>query len=194
MVKVAILHEGNAGKSDDNWLLKALTENLSIEDPERFTWNRVDCYGMGGKSNFFKQEKYNDLLQSIETDQISKVLFVMDADHQDNDHVYGGCNNTSTSWKAFVTNTLQIDTISDLYITCDPNTKTGYIESLLLSTLDSDKKKCIETFLDCSDFKAKGNAKAIMNQIYKTAYPSTPFDLQHAHFDELKQKLRELLS
>ena len=196
MVKVAILHEGNAGKSEDNWLLKALTETLSGEDPTLFNWNRVECYGMGGKSNFFKQNytTYRSLLPLIETDQISKVLFVMDADNEKNDATYGGYENTFAAWQTFVTDTLKIESISDLYIACDPIMKTGYVESLLLSTLDNDKKICIETFLNCSDFKAKGNDKAILNQIYKTAYPTAPYDLQHPHFGELKQKLRTLFS
>ncbi len=196
MVKVAILHEGNAGKSEDNWLLQALTATLSKENPALFNWDRVECYGMGGKSNFFKPDfpKYRSLLQLIETDQISKVLFVMDADNEKNDATYAGYENTFAAWQTFVSDTLKIEPISDIYITCDPITRTGYVESLLLSTLDNDKKSCIETFLNCSDFKAKGNDKAILNQIYKTAYPNAPFDLQHSHFDELKQKLRILFS
>jgi hypothetical protein len=196
MVKVAILHEGNAGKSNDNWLLQALTTELALENSETFNWNRVECYGMGGKSNFFKHQdpKYGNLLQLIEADQITKVLFVMDADCQQNDEKYGGYENTLTSWQTLVTDNLKIHAISDIYITCDPTTQTGYIESLLLSTLDDAKKVCIETFLQCSDFKAKENHKAILNQIYKTAYPEAPYDLKHTHFDELKQKLRVLFT
>ncbi len=195
MVKVAILHEGNTGSTDHN-LLKELIEQLSEENRELFTLNRVEFYGMSGKSNFFKKDhpKYKNLLPLIEADQITKVLFTMDADCHENDAVYGGYNNTLASWKEFVTDTLKIDKISDFYIICDPTTQTGYVESLLLSTLDNEKKACIETFLNCSDFKAKGNDKAIFNRICKTAYPYAPYDLQHAHFDELKQKLRELFS
>jgi len=201
MVKVAILHEGkasSAGKvgSADHELLKQLIEKLSEENRELFTLNRVEFYGMGGKSNFFKKDfrKYEGLLQLIEADQISKALFVMDADNEKNDAIYCGYENTLAAWRIFVTDNLKIHNISDIYITCDPTTQTGYVESLLLSTLNNDQKACIETFLNCSDFKAKGHDKAIFNQIYKMAYPDAPDDLQHAHFYELKQKLRALFS
>ncbi|MEN9503698.1 MAG: hypothetical protein RI964_2983 [Pseudomonadota bacterium] len=195
MVGVAILHEGNT-KSLDNLVLRKLITELEKENPVIFNCNRVQYYGLKGKSNFFdiSNTSYRELLPQIEADQISKVLFVMDADSHENDASYGGYNNTLASWKKFVTDTLKIDKISGLYITCDPTTQTGYVESLLLSTLDNDQKACIETFLNCSDFKAKGHDKAIFNQIYKMAYPDTPDDLQHAHFYELKQKLRALFS
>jgi hypothetical protein len=66
MVKqVAILHEGKAGKSQDNWLLEALTKELAQENSALYFWERVQCFGMGGKSNFFDpfNNKYtNDLL------------------------------------------------------------------------------------------------------------------------------------
>lgn len=196
MVKVAILHEGHADKSLDNWLLKELTAELAKENPVVFNWNRVQCYGMQGKSTFFDitNVKYSDLLPQIIEDQITKVLFVIDADCHENDAVYGGYHNTLNQWQTLVMNQLNIAEISDIFISCDPITQTGYVESLLLSTLDDDKKTCIETFLACSDFQQKDNAKAILRQIYKTAYPKAPYDLQHEHFDELKQKLRILFS
>jgi len=56
------------------------------------------------------------------------------------------------------------------------------------------QKDCIQAFLDCSEFKSKENHKTILNDIYKLAYPKAPFNFQHRHFDELKQKLAQLLT
>ncbi len=189
MVMVAIFHEGRAQKSEDNWLLKKLidTENL---DEQHFQF-----FGIGGKSNFFKSQtkEYIELLLMVDAGQITRILFVIDADHERNDNVYGEYSNTLAEWHKVV-NQLGVGAISDIYITCDPRTQEGYVESLLLSTLDEEKVACIKSFLDCSDFKSKENHKAILNQIYKIAYPNAPFDLKHPHFDELKTKLRELVA
>ena len=84
--------------------------------------------------------------------------------------------------------------VSEFYICCDPNTQEGNVESLLLLTLDEEKKACIDSFLECSDFKAKENSKAILKQIYKIAFPEAPFDFEHEHFAELKAKLSNLFN
>lgn len=188
-MRVAILHEGHAGKSEDNWLLKKLIAVLGFDE------SRVLFYGMGTKSNFFKHDHkdYRELRQQIATDQIGKVLFVVDADFQKDDKTYGGYENSLTALRKMV-NDFNISDISQFYICCDPATKKGNVESLLLSTLDDEKRTCINSFLVCSDFKAKENSKAILKQIYRIAYPKAPFDFEHPNFDELKSKLKALLS
>jgi hypothetical protein len=190
MVKVAIVHEGNAGKSEDNWLIKSLIELLGLK------LDFFQFYGVGGKSNFFKKDcaVYKRLLPLINTDQITRVLFVIDADCQANDQRYGGYDNTLNQWQLLVKDDLKIQDKVDLYISCDPCTGEGYVESLLFSTLDENKVECIQHFLDCSEFRAKNNHKAVLHSIYKIAYPNAPFDLTHQHFDELKQKLQALLA
>ncbi|MCX6074378.1 MAG: hypothetical protein NTY39_08675 [Campylobacterales bacterium] len=65
---------------------------------------------------------------------------------------------------------------------------------LIIKNLDLDEKECIETFLDCSKFKSKENHKAILNQVYKMAYPNAPFNFAHQNFTTLKQKLQDLFS
>ncbi len=189
MVKVAILHEGHAKKATDNWLLKNLISELKLD------LTVFQFYGVDTKSNFFKPEAwfYSQLQELIQDGQINKLLFVIDADYSKNDQIHGGYDNTLQSWQKVI-KTVGFKEISDLYITCDPRTQDGYLESLLLSTLDEEKVKCIQAFLDCSHFKSKDNHKSILNQIYKTAYPNAPFDLKHPHFDELKQKLRDLVA
>ena len=186
MVKVAIFHEGNENKTNDNELLKLLLEKLELPS------KRVKFIGMGTKSNFFKldNKNYRQLKMDVDSEQICKVLFVVDADYEANDAVYGGYTNTQKEIQKIITE-LGIAAISDIYITCD-NTKCGYLESLILSTIPDERKKCIEDFLGCSEFKSKENHKAILNQIYKAGYPDAPYDFEHSNFDTLKQKLKNL--
>ena len=186
-MKVAILHEGNSKKTNDNELLKLLINELNLDIEQ------VDFFGFGAKSNFFKVDnrEYKTVLQKIEEKSVSKVLFVVDADYKKNDSIYGGYQNTKVELEKIIQE-LRLKEYSDIYITCDPIEKCGYLESLILSTISKEQKECIETFLECSDFKSKENHKAILNQIYKTAYPKAPFDFSHENFDELKQKLKNL--
>jgi len=195
MVKVAIFHEGNEKKTHDNELLKLLIKNLGL------AIEKVKFVGMGGKSNFFninyneqgkfENENYRELLLDIKREAIKKVLFVIDADYFDDDEVYGGFENTKNEIKK-VFKELNIENIADFYITCDPQEKCGYLESFILSTIPNEQKECINNFLDCSNFKSKENHKAILNQIYKIAYPEAPFDFSHPNFNELKEKLQNL--
>ena len=184
---VAILHEGNAKKTADNKLLKLLIEKLELDI------RKIRFFGLGSKSNFFKKENraYKELLSEISEGAFSKVLFVVDADYEENDTTYGGFNNTLEKMIA-IRKELKIYELSDLYITCDFDTKEGYLESLILSSIPQKQKECIETFLECSEFKSKENDKAILNQIYNHAYPNAPYDFSSDKFDILKQKLKNL--
>ena len=187
MVKVVILHEGNSKKSKDNQLLKLLIESLDLDI------QKVKFIGMGTKSNFFKKNNldYREIVKDIQREAIERVLFVVDADYEQNDSIYGGYQNTKTELEKIIKE-LNLEEYSDIYITCDPNEQCGYLESLILSTIPQKEKECIETFLECSDFKSKENHKAILNQIYKTAYPNAPFDFSHQNFNKLKTKLKNL--
>ncbi len=184
---VAILHEGNAKKTADNELLRLLIQSLNLDESE------VNFFGFGGKSNFFKVDfiSYKELLSEIKEENISKVLFVVDADYEKNDGIYGGCQNTQKELNKII-DLLGIKDISDIYITCDPQTQDGYLESLILSSIPTEQKECIETFLNCSDFQSKENHKAILNQIYKNAYPQAPYNFEHPNFNALKTKLQNL--
>ncbi len=187
MVKVAIFHEGNANKAYDNELLKLLLKQLDLD------LSYVKFVGMGSKSNFFKSDNdnYKELLLDIKRNAIKKVLFIVDADYEEHDGTHGGYTNTQTTLSKIITS-LNIESYADTYIMCDPSDKCGYLESLILSTISEEQKSCIETFLECSDFTSKENHKAILNQIYKTAYPKAPFDFSHENFKELKTKLQTL--
>jgi len=189
MVKVAILHEGNAKKTNDNELLKLLIYHLGLD------YQKVEFFGVGTKSNFFKSESlvYKDLKLRIQEGAISKVLFISDADYKHNDLKYGGFDNCKEELGKMILN-LNFSCTSDIYITCNPQSKDGYLESLILSTIQEEEKKCIETFIKCSSFQSKSNDKAILNQIYKNAYPNAPFNFEHQNFDKLKQKLQNLFN
>jgi len=188
-MKVAILHEGNSQKTNDNALLKLLIRVLSLD------LENINFIGMGTKSNFFKvdNENYKLLKNEIEREEVGKVLFVVDADYEVNDNVYGGCQNTQKKLNETIIQ-LGLENISDTYITCNPITQDGYLESLILSSIPNEQKECIETFLACSEFKSKENHKAILNQIYKIAYPNAPFDFAHPYFNDLKTKLENLFT
>lgn len=186
-MKVAILHEGKTKDSLDSGTVEKLLEIQGI--PE----DRVLFFGLKSKSNFFKPdyEVYRRLLPQIETGQIDKVLFVVDADSAAADAKYGGYEN-SVAELVSIADQLNVTGISEFHIFCNPDTREGNIESLLLSTLDPEKQACINHFLECSNFKDKEKSKAILHQICKVAYPEPPYDYQHANFDDLKQKLAGL--
>jgi hypothetical protein len=126
-------------------------------------------------------------------ERTEKILFVIDADDVINDAIYGGYENTEKALNGLISQ-LDFQDISSTHIMCDPITKTGYLESFILSTIPEQQRNCIERFLDCSQFKSKENHKAILNQIYNIAYPNAPYNFAHPHFEELKTKLRELFS
>jgi hypothetical protein len=190
VAKVAILHEGNAKKTSDNLLIKLLIEDLGLD----LNKEKVEFFGFSSKTNFFKSEysKYNYILEQVRDEGISKILFIVDADYVKPTEKYGGYENTFNALTKIIKD-LKITDISDIYITCDPHTQSGYLESLILSTIPSQHKKCIDHFLGCSEFKSKQSHKSIVHYIYKMAYPKAPFNFSHSNFDELKGKLQNLL-
>lgn len=189
MVKAAILHEGNDRDTADKKLLKSLLIHLDLDA------DAIHFEGFRTKSNFFNSDepKYGKLKMFVETGQIEKILFIVDADDEKNDAVYGGFNKTQTALMTII-NRLGFDAISQAHIVCDPLTQTGYLESFILSTIPDDQRDCIETFLSCSQFKSKENHKAILYQIYETAYPNAPYNFAHPHFEPLKALLTWLFS
>ena len=76
----------------------------------------------------------------------------------------------------------------------DPETNIGYLESFILSTIPTAQRNCIEGFLACSQFKSKESHKAILNQIYKLAYPNAPYNFEHHFFKPLINELTNLFN
>jgi len=187
MVKFAICHEGHANKSLDSQIIKLLLEDLELDI------NRVEFYGFGSKSNFFKKDykAYKNLQMAIKEQEIEKILFILDADNEEDDYLFGGYGKTVKNLRIILSD-LGLRDISECYISRNPVTQIGNIESLLLATITKEEKECIDNFLECSEFRAKGNDKALLRQIYKLAYPNTPYNFKHEYFDELKEKLQNL--
>ncbi len=192
MVKVAIFHEGNAKKTSDNELIELLLEKQEIKAEEK-----VKFFAMGSKSNFFKADNknYRQLKLDIESEQIGKVLFMLDADRAENDATYGGYDNTKREMQLIIEE-LGIAMVSDIYIACD-ETKTGCLESLIFSTIPDERKKCITELDFCSNStttSTKHPHKELLN-LYRCVYRSDGLDnLKHPNFNELKQKLKNLFA
>ncbi len=184
MVESAILYEG---KNDKEFIETLINDCLAMDASAVF-------HGIfGSKAKFFdsKHTHYQRLKKFIEAEQIEKILFIIDADDSEKDKKYGGFENTQRELTSVIEE-LGFQAISEIYITCNPETKTGYLESLILSTISPEQRQCIECFLQCSHFESKEHHKAIFNQIYKLAYPQAPYNFEHPHFDELKQKINLL--
>jgi hypothetical protein len=189
MVKAAILHEGNDKDTADKKLIKSLLANLAL-DAESIFFD-----GFGSKSNFFKSDnlKYLRLKNFVEAGQIDKILFIVDADFEKDDAKYKGYQNTQNELKKII-DELGFQDIARFYIVCDPETKTGYLESLLLASLPPEKRSCIERFVECSQINPKQIHKTIINHLYTIAYPDPPYNFDHAYFDELKAELTKLFA
>lgn len=78
---------------------------------------------------------------------------------------------------------------SDYYLVCDPKTKEGYFESLLLSCVSDELKNCYDDFLKCSLFDGKENHKTIITKLHELASPEKPYDYNHENFNKIKEKL-----
>jgi len=195
MKPIVILHEGNDKSSLDNKLVKNLIEHLKLDEKDADKeFKKIKFYGMGVKSNFFNANfvVYRELIQRIADYEISNIFFILDADNCNKNQ--GGLIKTQEKLQAMI-KSLGWEEISSFYITHDPQTehKEGFIESLLLSTIPQDKKECIDKFLECFGFIAKDGDKSTYERIYKSiAHPLPPYNFDHPHFDELKQKLRSL--
>jgi len=189
-MKVSILHEG---KSIDKSFFKLLYAHLEVNEVE--LKQRVNFVGMGSKSNFFKldNQTYKLLKSEIEREVVEKVLFIVDSDYEGNKK-YDGYEDTLKEIET-IQKQLNIKVISDTFVAYDMNSekKEGYLESLILSTLSEEQDNCINSFLEkCPEFRGKDSHKSIFNVIYKNAYPQAPYNFEHPHFEELKNKLKKL--
>jgi hypothetical protein len=186
MRNLLIFHEG---KSIDKSFFELLINDLGEDS------NKIEFYGMGGKSNFFKKDNTNYQNVLLEIEEVNKILFIIDSDYE-TEQKFGGYKNTLKEIE-IIQNELNIKEISDTFIAYDKNSenKEGYLESLILSTLTDEQNDCIKSFLEkCPEFKGKNSHKSIFNIIYKNAYPNKPFNFEHPNFDELKQKLTNLFN
>jgi len=179
MVKNLIICEGK----NDKKFLEELLEDLKIDNIV------VQFLGRDAKnkSSIFKREKYHRIKKEVGT-IYRNLLIMFDSDYEKNDAKYGGYINSEEEIKLLIDD-LELQDYADYYIVCDPNNKNGYLESLILSTIPKKEKECIESFINCSNFKDKEKDKAILNQIYKLGYPNEPYNFLHIHYKSLRDKL-----
>jgi len=174
------------GKSDKNFL-KNFINFLG------FDCSDDNFIVMGNKSSLLDSENngYSRLKQEIKFGLVDRLLFVVDADNIQNDNIYGGVTNTKNALNS-LKYSLDIDKLADFYINSVPGKEEGYLEGLLLSTVDDKLKDCYENFLKCSGLKSKDNYKTVMEELHRLTKPEKPYDFTHPNFNELKQKLQNL--
>jgi hypothetical protein len=182
---VAILHEGK----DDKKYIKRVLEFLNIENYSNDTF-----YEMNNKSNFFKTNhiNYRTLKQKIENDEITKVLFILDADYK-TDSVYGGVSNTTTELEKIISE-LGFFNNYEIYVVCEPGTAEGYFETLFLSCVSDELKECYQKFIECTGFTGKEPTKTIMTKLHELSSPEKPYSFEHANFKPLKDTLTNLFN
>jgi len=176
------------GRTDRN-NLKNLLAFIEIEASDD------DFIVMGNKSNLLNPNYigYKNLNNEIANKIVAKLLFIIDSDDENSDALSGGYQNT-TEKIIDLQEKLEVKEMSDYYIACDPETQKGYFESLLLSTVEEDIKRCYIDFLKCSNLESKDNQKTIMEELHRLTKLDKPYDFTHPHFDELKTKLQNLFN
>jgi len=169
------------GKSDGEFF-NTLLDEYDLDK------NQVTYYDFEGKDNLFNiNHKHYD---EIETNYLSKVyniLLVVDADNEKDPNPNRGYDASEKALKTLITDLDFKDTSIDYFIMCDENNE-GNLESFLLSVLDDKQKECIKNFRKC--YKHELTDKWAYNSFYKQK--KEPFDFEHPHFNELKQKLKTL--
>lgn len=183
MVKKLILCEGG----DDIALFnKYITEISKVEK------NLFEIRKMSSKSNFFKIENYSSISQQIKANLFDKVLFILDSDFEENDNVFGGYINTEKEIKKIIKE-LNIESLADYFISCEPSTRSGNLEHLLLSTCEDNKRNCIEGFIKCiHNMDIENSNKKIVVTAYKEIFKDYPYNFQHENFNEFKLKISKL--
>ena len=140
---------------------------------------------VSGKSNFFKKSTYITIQQQLNRGLYSKILFIIDADFIENDKNYGGYQNSLNELEKIIS-TLNFRDKAKYFIACDPITKTGNLEHLVLSTLDFRQKECITKLLDCVlDMEVHSDKKIVLSS-YEAIFKESPYNLTHSNFDGLK--------
>ena len=174
------------GKSDIK-NIKNLLNFLEI------SFHDEDFLSTNGKSFLLDKElhEYTILSRKIEEGFIQKVLFILDVDDFENDISLCGIENTIAKIEA-LQKALNVENISDYFLACDPISKKGYFESLLLSTVDKEVIKCYEEFRECSALNSKAVDKNILTELHNLTKPEKPYDFNHENFKEIKDKLIDL--
>ena len=141
-----------------------------------------------GKSAFWEESTYQIIKQEVHLGQYSKILFMVDADYPENDAKYGGLTNSEKALKQII-GTLGFTEKAKYFIACDPTTKTGNLEHLILSTIDDTKKECINELLKCVLEMDVHSDKKIVLSSYEAIFKESPYNYTHDNFKELRELL-----
>jgi hypothetical protein len=175
---VAILFEGKS----DNEFFDSLLDEYGLDK------NQVVFKNFKGKDNLFNisHTHYNSIETDINAGKIERVLLVVDADNENDPNPNRGYAPSETKLQEIIEN-LGFQIPVQYHIMCDENLE-GNLESFLLSVLDEEQKKCVNTFKKC--YKYELTDKWAYNTFYKQK--KHPFDFNHSNFDPLKEKLINL--
>ena len=150
---------------------------------------------MRSKTFFFQQNhaNYKALSQAIDNQEVTALLFILDADNNDSDEKRGGYENSLTAIEELIEEK-SWQTISRVFIACDPVTQIGCLESLIYATLPEEQQHCIDNFIACSgvQFGHGCKHKPILFNIFRSVWgkPEKIETFEHEHFSELKETLR----
>ena len=191
MKHIAILHEDTGHKN----LITAFIEYLNDKEKSDLDINLIDFFDMENKSNFFKPDfkAYKALKQRVDANEVTKILFIIDADYVKNNTKYNGVINTKKELDNIISQFNFQNISKEVFILHDPEKEEGYLESLLLATLPEAKRGCITGFINCSEINSKNFYKTIIYGLHKIAYPiDSYYTFTDSHFDDLKLKLTNL--
>ena len=149
---------------------------------------KIDIQKVSGKSNFFKEISYSTIRQKINGGLYSKVLFVVDSDYITNDGMYGGFENSTNELLKMIKK-LNIEDKSKVFIACDPVTREGNLEHLVLSTLGKEERDCILKLLKCVLEMNVHSDKKIVLSSYEAIFKESPYNLPHENFNLLRDSL-----
>lgn len=169
---------------DDREFIGQFTKHLELSDkPDKYFFR---LKGVGGKSILLKSETYKDKLDlQVQSSQVEKVLFIFDADFQDDDKKCGGLEKSKQCIDKLIQD-LNWDITVDYYI-FDKN-----LDDFILNTLPN--KQNFQSCEECFELKKINKNRKILTCIYSKLYPQKPYDFSHKNFDKLKQKLTNLFN
>jgi hypothetical protein len=171
---------------DDENFIKKLLIHLKVKD-KSYSFNQ-HLQSTGGKSHLLKTTTYdnNNLNQEIGK-SVKKVLFIFDADFEEDNNNNGGLEKSNNAIKKLIQD-LNWNIPTDYYI-FDNN-----LDDFIIKTLDKEQQKCFKKFDKCLKIEIKNKNKKISTCIYKKLYPQKPYDFSHQNFTELKAKLKDLFN
>jgi hypothetical protein len=170
---------------DDENFIKQLLRHLKVKN-KGYGFDKY-LQSTNGKSRLLKTITYdNNLNQEIDK-SVKKVLFIFDADFEQDNNKNGGLEKSKVAIEKLIQD-LKWNIPTDYYI-FDKN-----LDDFIIKTLEKDQQKCFQEFDKCLKIEIENKNKKISTCIYKKLYPQSPYDFSHKNFNELKTKLKDLFN